>query len=152
MAVDENPGSLKSESSAAEVASAVGQFMSANDRVAVHYGMRLLSIDEGTAVVSMTVREDMQNALGICHGGIVFSLADVAFAYACNSRNRRTVALACTINFVAAPPLDEVLTACAREVAATGKTGIYDIAVTDRKGAVIAQFRGTSYSIGQPVV
>ena len=128
-----------------ELAQKVAEEMFKNDRASNHLGIRLEKIDEGTAVVSMTVRDDMLNGFGICHGGVTFTLADTAFACACNSRNRKTVALNCTINFIAAGKEGDVLTATAREVSTAGRTGVYDITVTNQTGAVMAEFRGTSY-------
>lgn len=128
-----------------ELAQKVAEEMFKNDKASKHLGIRLEKIDEGKAVVSMTVRDDMLNGFGICHGGVTFTLADTAFACACNSRNRKTVALNCTINFIAAGKEGDVLTATAREVSTAGRTGVYDITVTNQTGAVMAEFRGTSY-------
>lgn len=115
------------------------------DFAAQAMGIKLISIDEGTASLSMVVRHDMLNGLAICHGGIIFALADTAFAYACNSRNRKTVALTCTINFLTSAVEGDTLIAVAKEVSLKGRTGLYDITVSNQTGAEIAQFRGTSY-------
>lgn len=82
------------------VASRVAAFMAEHDRVCADLGMQVESVSPGNAVISIVVGCNMVNALGICHGGITFSLADTAFAIACNSRNKKTVALACTINYI----------------------------------------------------
>lgn len=130
----------------------VAQAMMAADQASRHLGIELTSISEGRACARMTVREDMLNGFGICHGGITFTLADTAFACACNSRNRKTVALACTINFIAATRAGDVLTAEAVEVSLAGRTGVYDITVTDQTGKVVAEFRGTSYGTSSTIV
>jgi acyl-CoA thioesterase len=135
-----------------EIARQVAEEMLKNDNASRHLGIRLQSIDEGRAVVTMTVRDDMLNGFGICHGGITFTLADTAFACACNSRNRKTVALNCTISFLAAGKTGDVLTATAKEVSLAGRTGLYDIQVTNQTGAVMAEFRGTSYGTSSPVL
>lgn len=130
----------------------VAEAMLAADRHSKHLGIELKSVDAGSATLSMIVRDDMLNGLDICHGGVTFSLADTAFACACNSRNRRTVALACNINFVAAGKAGDVLTAIAREVTLSGRTGVYDIEVKNQDGVMVAQFRGTSYGTSSTVV
>ena len=113
-------------------------------------GMRLVEVAPGRAVVAMTVRPEMTNGHGICHGGFIFSLADSAFAFACNSHNRRTVAQGCDIVFVAPAESGEELTATALERLRTGRNGIYDVTVRapDR---VVAEFRGRSREIGGTV-
>ncbi|MDZ4836225.1 MAG: hydroxyphenylacetyl-CoA thioesterase PaaI [Candidatus Melainabacteria bacterium] len=126
--------------------------MMKEDKASKHLGIEVLEVTPGTAKVSMTVRDDMLNGFGICHGGMTFTLADTAFACACNSRNRKTVALACTINFVAAAKAGDVLTAVAKELSLSGRTGLYDIAVTNQAGALVAQFRGTSYGTSSTVL
>ena len=99
----------------------------------------------------MTVRDDMVQGHATCHGGIVFTLADTAFAYACNAYNRVTVALGAEITFVAPARAGEVLIATARERSRTGRTGIYDVEVTNGDGALVALFRGTSTRRGEVV-
>jgi acyl-CoA thioesterase len=138
--------------SAQLAAQQVAETMLAADRHSKHLGMKLESVEEGAATLSMLVREDMLNGLDICHGGVTFSLADTAFACACNSRNRRTVALACNINFIAAGKKGDILTAVAKEVTLSGRTGVYDIDVRNQDGAVVAQFRGTSYGTSSTVI
>ncbi len=130
----------------------LAETMLRNDRVSQHLGIRLEEVTAGSATTSMIVREDMLNGLGICHGGIIFTFADTAFALACNSRNRRTVALTCTINFIASPEVGETLTARAREISLGGRTGIYDIEIVDSSGKPISQFRGTSYGTRSTVL
>lgn len=130
----------------------IAEIMMRNDKASQHLGIQLVDIKPGVATTTMLVRDDMTNGFGICHGGVTFTLADTAFACACNSRNRKTVALACTINFIAACKPGDVLTAVAREVALKGRTGVYDISVTNQSGALVAEFRGTSYGTSSPVV
>src|SRR5271169_6853898 len=120
----------------------VARAMYQADRASQNLGIKLEMVEPGKARLSMPVRADMINGLGLCHGGITFTLADTAFAFACNSRNRKTVALACTINFIAAAKEGDVLTAEAKEVALAGKTGVYDIAITNQDDKLVAQFRG----------
>ncbi len=99
----------------------------------------------------MPVREDMTNGHGTAHGGLIFALADSAFAFACNSRNERTVAQACDIVFSAPARVGDVLVADAVERHRFGRNGLYDVRVTC-EDLVIAEFRGRSRSIGGPVV
>ena len=115
-------------------------------------GITLDSIGPGEAVVRMTVAEDMVNGHDIAHGGFTFTLADTCFAYACNSYNRNTVAQHCAITFVKAAREGDVLTATGREVLRSGRSGAYDIVVTDQDGAVVALFRGNSRTIDGEVV
>ena len=100
----------------------------------------------------MTVRADMLNGHAICHGGLIFTLADSAFAFACNSYNLTTVASGCAIDFVAAAHEGDVLTAVAQERSVSGRTGVYDIEVTNQRGERVAFFRGKSYRIKGHVV
>ena len=104
-------------------------------------------MDEGRAVLQMTVREDHANGHGICHGGITFALADSAFAFACNSRNQSTLAQHNMISYLAPGRLGDVLTATATEVSLTGRSGIYDVTITNQNGTKIAEFRGFSRAI-----
>ena len=122
--------------------------MWADDRASVWMGMELLNVDEGAASVSLIVEEHHTNGLNICHGGVTFSLADSAFAFACNSRNSASVAQHNSISFVAPGRLGDTLTANAHEVSLTGRSGIYDVTVTNQNGETIAEFRGCSRSIG----
>jgi len=109
-------------------------------------GMRILGVGPGTATLEMTVREDMVNGHGIGHGGFTFSLADSAFAFACNSYNRRTVAHTCQITYLAPTRLGDVLVAEAREREREGRDGVYDVVVRNADG-VVAEFVGTSKEI-----
>ena len=109
------------------------------------------SCKQGEAVLSMRVRADMTNGHQTCHGGYIFALADTAFAYACNSYNIKTVAAACTVDFLAPALEGDVLTAEAREQTLSGRTGIYDVRVHANE-KTIALFRGKSHRIGGDVV
>lgn len=134
-----------------DLAARVAAAMWAEDTASAGLGMKLVEVGEGTARVEMTVREDMVNGHGIAHGGFVFSLADSAFAFACNSRNRVTVAQACDIVFVAPAHRGDVLVAAAQERTTFGRNAIYDITVT-RGDDVIAEFRGRSRQLSGTIV
>jgi acyl-CoA thioesterase len=115
-------------------------------------GMRLAGVRPGFARVVMRVRADMVNGHGVCHGGMVFALADSAFAFACNSYNESTVAAAATIDFLAGAREGDELTAEAGELWRTRRNGIYEISVCNQRGERIALFRGRSYRIDGQVV
>jgi acyl-CoA thioesterase len=121
----------------------------ANDRASQALGMTLVAAGAGVARVTMTVRADMTNGHGICHGGFIFALADSAFAFACNSHGEPTVASGVTIEFLAPARLDEQLTALAEERWLGGRTGIYDMVVTRADGTVIAHARGRSHRVNR---
>jgi len=129
------------------LAEAVAQAMWSRDHATQALGMRIEAIGPGSATLSMTVRTDMLNGHAICHGGYMFTLADSAFAYACNSANQNTVASACQIDFLAPARLGDVLEAEAVARSASGRTGVYDITVRVRGGKTLALFRGKSYRI-----
>ena len=135
------------------VAEAVRDAMWRDDRASKMLGMQILAIAPGTATLQMTVRDDMLNGHDICHGGLVTTLADSAFAFACNAYNEVTVASGFDVNLVAAARLGDVLTARAHEVSKSGRTGVYDIEVSNQRGEKVAAFRGRSYPMkGKPVV
>jgi acyl-CoA thioesterase len=134
------------------IAEAVGRAMYEDDPCARANGIELLEIAPGFARMTMTVRKDMLNGHDICHGGMTFTLADTAFAYGCNARNEVTVASSCSIVYPAPAHLGDVLTAECREVHRRGRTGIYDVTVTNQAGKVIAVFRGQSIRIQGEVV
>ena len=117
------------------------------DRASKWMGMTLEDVDEGSATMSLEVQHHHCNGLGICHGGVTFSLADSTFAFACNSRNQSTVAQQNAITFLAPGYEGDTLTATAREISLRGKNGIYDITVTNQKGETIALVRGHSRAI-----
>ncbi|HEX2541697.1 MAG TPA: hydroxyphenylacetyl-CoA thioesterase PaaI [Caldimonas sp.] len=127
--------------------------MFAADRASRGLGMRLLAIGAGTARLQMTVRDDMLNGHEICHGGFITTLADSAFAFACNSNNQVTVASGLAVEFLAPARSGDVLTAEANEVSRGGRTGVYDMVVTNQDGARIALVRGRSAALkGRTVV
>jgi acyl-CoA thioesterase len=131
----------------------VGAALATRDTAARTLGIALDEIGVGVARMSMTVRDDMLNGHGLCHGGFIFTLADTAFAYACNSRNAATLAAAAEIAFLSPGRLGEVLVAVARERAAARRTGIYDVDVTEKaSGRQVALFRGRSQQIPGEVI
>ncbi len=134
------------------LARATGEAMYEKDHASRGLGMALEEIGPGYARLSMKVREDMVNGHAICHGGIIFTLADSTFAYACNSHNHVTVAQGASIEFLAPGKLGDVLTAIGEERHMAGKTGIYDIRVSNQDGRSIALFRGKSFRIGGHLV
>lgn len=121
-------------------------YMAAFDSVKKHYGMRIDLLEPGRAILSMTVREEMTNGFDITHGGIVFTLADTAFAYACNETAEQTVASGAEISFIRPTRLGDVLTAEAARRVRQGRNGIYDVTVTDQNGHIVAEYRGRSFT------
>ena len=107
--------------------------------------MELLAIAPGSATLAMTVREDMANGFGICHGGLIATLADSAFAFACNARNELTVAAGFTVDFIAPARPGDRLVAVAAEMAQAGRSGVYDVSVHNQRDELIALFRGNSH-------
>lgn len=138
---------------AQQTAEDVRRGMFANDRALHALGMDVTAIGPGTASVRMTVREDMLNGHDICHGGLIATLADSAFAYACNAYGELTVASGFAVDFLAPGRLGDVLQARCHEVSRAGRTGVYDVEVTNQNGERIAVFRGRSYTAkGRPAV
>ncbi len=136
-----------------QLAEAARDAMWKDDRASRSLGMQVLAVGPGSATLTMTVREDMLNGHDICHGGLVTMLADSAFAYACNAYNEVTVASGFDVNLIAAAHRGDVLTAVAEELSKSGRTGVYDIAVSNQHGEPLAVFRGRSYTIkGKPLV
>ncbi len=136
-----------------QVAEACRDAMWRGDRASKSLGMEVLAVGPGTATLAMTVREDMLNGHDICHGGIVTTLADSAFAFACNAYNELTVASGFDVNLIAAARLGDRLTAVAGEISKSGRTGVYDIAVRNQRGEAVAAFRGRSYTVkGKPLI
>jgi len=134
------------------LAEAAGASMFARDAASQALGMKLVEIRPGYARMTMPVRTDMLNGHQTCHGGFIFALADSAFAFACNSHNHTTVGAGCTIDYLAPGRLDDLLTAEAFERTLAGKTGIYDVNVTNQEGKMIATFRGKSHRVAGEVV
>lgn len=125
--------------------------MLSGDAASRGLGMVLENVGPGFAKVSMLVREDMVNGHKSAHGGMIFSLADSAFACACNSHNIMNVASTCQINFVRPVMLGDTLTAVAKEQNLGKRTGLYDVEVFNREGKIVAFFRGQSMSLNRPV-
>jgi acyl-CoA thioesterase len=123
--------------------------MYAADSASQRLGITVHDVAPGHAMVHMDVTDDMVNGHGICHGGYVFSLADTAFAFACNTYNDVTVAAGADINFVEPVAVLASLTATAHETHRRGRSGLYDVTVRNGDGAVVAEFRGRSRSLGR---
>ncbi len=135
-----------------ELARATAQSMYEADGCSRALGMELLEVRAGYARLSMAVRPEFLNGHQICHGGMIFTLADSTFAFACNSYNISTVAAGCSIEFLRPVQPDDVLTAEAVEQVLSGRSGIYDIRVTNRAGETVAMFRGKSAQIRGTVI
>jgi acyl-CoA thioesterase len=134
------------------LAERVAAAMFARDRASQAMGMHVASVGPGRAELTMKVRADMLNGHATCHGGFIFTLADSAFAFACNSANMTTVASGCSIDFMAPAHKDDVLTAIGKERSTSGRTGVYDIEVRNQRGETVALFRGKSHRIKGQVI
>jgi acyl-CoA thioesterase len=137
---------VKATLSPDDLARACADAMWKDDDASSGLGMEILDVSAGEATLAMTVRPDMVNGQRIAHGGFIFTLADSAFAFACNSRNDRAVAAHCQITFIRPGKLGDRLVAVAREVSRSARSGIYDVRVT-AGNQVIAEFRGHSRTI-----
>ena len=136
-----------------QLAEHVRDGMFANDRASKALGMRIVEVGPGRAVLEMTVVDTMVNGHDLCHGGLIATLADSAFAFACNSYNELTVASGFSIDILAPGKLGDVLTARCAEVSKSGRTGVYDAVVTNQRGERVAVFRGRSHTMkGKPSV
>jgi acyl-CoA thioesterase len=136
-----------------ELAERVGEAMFAVDAASKDFlQMELVACEPGRAVMRMRVREPMLNGHKICHGGLIFTLADSTFAFACNSHNKVTVAAGCSIEFLKPAHLDDVLTCEGVEQVLQGRHGIYDMRVRNQRDEVVALFRGKSTSIQGTVI
>ena len=120
--------------------------MAASDHAKAHFGMWIQELQRGRAVLSMRVRKEMTNGFAITHGGVVFALADTAFAYACNETEAQTVASGAEISFLRPSAAGYVLTASAVRRVRQGRTGIYDVTVTNQRDEIVAEFRGRSFT------
>jgi acyl-CoA thioesterase len=134
-----------------DLARTCAEAMWKDDEASQGLGMSIVDIRSGQATLAMTIRPDMVNGHNIAHGGFIFTLADSAFAFACNSHNERVVAAQGSITFIRPGKLGDRLIATAREVSKTGRSGIYDVRVM-AGDVVIAEFRGHSRSIGGTLV
>ena len=121
--------------------------MWANDAASKWFGMEIIEVDEGRATLGLTVVPHHCNGHGICHGGVSHALADSAFAFACNSRNISTVGQHTMMSYLAPAHLGDRLMACATEVSLSGRSGIYDVRITNQNNTVIAEFRGVSRAV-----
>ena len=138
---------------ASELAHRVAAAMFASDRASREFmRLELLHCEPGRASMRMTVRAEQLNGHAMCHGGLIFTLADSTFAFACNSRNAVTVAAGCSIEFLKPAHLGDVLTCEAIEQNLQGRHGVYDMKVSNQRGEVVALFRGKSSAIGGNVV
>ena len=138
---------VKAKLSPDKLARACADAMWKEDDASKGLGMEIVRIKPGEAVLAMTIRPHMVNGHGIAHGGFIFTLADSAFAFACNSHNELAVAAQCNISFIRSCKLGERLIATAREISRTGRSGIYDVRVTVDETA-IAELRGHSRTLG----
>lgn len=130
----------------------VVEHMMHHDAFSRWLGIEVLEVKEGYSRIRMTLRDEMLNGFGIIHGGVAFSLADSAFAFACNNRNNLSVALDTSITFTKATKPGEVLTAEARELHNGRSTGLYHITVNNYSGDAVAHFKGTCFRTGKPLV
>ena len=129
------------------LAELAGKTMFERDPASQALGMQLAEIGPGYARMTMAVRQDMLNGHQSCHGGYIFMLADSAFAFACNSHNHNTVGAGCTIDYLAPGHAGDLLTAEAVEQALAGKTGVYDVKVSNQEGRTVALMRGKSHRV-----
>ena len=126
--------------------------MWSTDRASQGLGMEIEKVSAGYARLSMAVRPDMANGQNLAHGGFIFTLADSAFAFACNTYNQFAVAQHCDVTFIAPGFVGDKLTAIASERNRSGRSGVYDVTVTNQDGTVIAEFRGNSRTVkGKPL-
>lgn len=137
---------------AQQLAEATAKSMLARDQATQTLGMRIDEVGPGYARLVMSIRPDMLNGHQTCHGGFIFALADSAFAFSCNSYNVNTVAAGCSIEYLAPGRLGDILTAEAKEQSRQGRSGVYDIKVSNQDGVTIALFRGKSHQIKGEVI
>ena len=135
-----------------DLARRCAESMYADDLASQGLGIVISDVGPGTAIASMSVRDDMVNGHGICHGGYVFTLADTAFAFACNTYDDVTVAAGADITFLRPVQAGAQLTATAVELSRRGRSGLYDVTVRDVDGEPVAEFRGRSRSLGRPLI
>ena len=126
--------------------------MMAKDNTARSLGIEIEIPSPGSAIATMTVTEEMLNGFAVCHGGHIFTLADTAFAFACNAYDRLTLAAAANIDFLQSACSDDRLTATATERRRGGRLGVYDVRVTNQDDEEVALFRGKSYATSKPLL
>lgn len=129
------------------LAERTAEIIQREDRASRWLGMQLLEVRPGYARLAMRVTENMVNGQKVCHGGLIFSLADSSFGFACNSHNQHALAASCSIDFLAPAALGDELTAEATETAHAGRTRVYDVRVINQEGTLIAVFRGKSAAV-----
>lgn len=135
-----------------KLANEVVSHMMEHDLFSQWLGIEVLEIKEGFSRIKMTIRREMINGFGIIHGGIAFSLADSAFAFACNNRNILSVALDTSINFIKPVHVDDVLTAEAKEIHNGKTTGLYHITISNQNGHPVAEFKGLCYRTDKKLI
>src|SRR5688572_33426354 len=135
-----------------QLASQVVTYMMQHDAFSQWLGITVIDIQEGYSKIQMTLREEMLNGFGVIHGGIAFSLADSAFAFACNNRNNLSMALDTNITFTKATKPGDVLTAEAKELHNGRSTGLYLITVLNQNGEQVALFKGTCFRTGKTLL
>jgi acyl-CoA thioesterase len=135
-----------------QLANSVVSHMMENDFFSQWMGVEVLEVKEGYSKIKMTIRKEMVNGFGIVHGGLPFSLADSAFAFACNNRNNLSVALDVTITFTKPVNVGDTLTAEAKEIHNGRSTGVYLISVFNQKNEQVALFKGTCFRTGKTLV
>lgn len=143
---------MSTEAANDQLAQAVVEKMMRQDAFRKWLGITVITVKEGYSKIQMRLREDMINGFGVIHGGIAFSLADSAFAFACNNRNNLSLALDTSITFVKSTRPGDVLTAEAIEMHNGKSTGLYQITVTNQAGVQVAHFKGTCFRTGKPLV
>lgn len=143
---------LTADDAAQALAEACAREMWRNDATSKALGMRLDEVGPGRAVMTMRVRPDMLNGVGTGHGGMLFALADSCFGFACNSRNRVTVAAGCSIDYLAPAREGDLLRAEANECASAGRNGVYDVRITDQRGNDLVVFRGRCREVGRAML
>lgn len=129
------------------LAEACADAMLARDQASQKLGMKVVSVAPGKATLTMAVDDRMIQGHGSCHGGYLFTLADSAFAFACNTYDKATVASGCSIDYMHAAKEGDLLTATAEEQSRGGRTGVYDVTIINQDGRTIALFRGKSYQV-----
>lgn len=130
----------------------VVEHMMSNDLFSQWLGISVLEVSVGYSKIKMTVRPEMINGFGIVHGGIAFSLADSAFAFACNNRNNLSVALDTSINFIKPVHVGDILVAEAKELHNGKSTGLYHINITNQNDHIVAHFKGACFRTGKPLL
>jgi acyl-CoA thioesterase len=135
-----------------DFAQKVVNHMMEHDKFSQWLGIQVIEIKEGYSKIEMKIREEMVNGFGIVHGGIAFSLADSAFAFACNNRNNLSVALDTSINFLKPTQVGDTLTAEAKEMHNGRSTGLYHISISNQQGDLVAHFKGTCFRTGKTLI